>query len=145
MTNTQTFSLYRDKDVYTATQKLEGPVLESLHPDRRPGNLGTGVELTIGTCKITRETPSRKINAPSDAVATLSRCSPSFLVDNTNACKERGNPNFKVLKSPTREFVESFYEMVCNTFEATTLPVPNREMQPLQSWPARADARYGRE
>jgi len=28
------------------------------------------------------------------------------------------------------------YETVCNTYEATTLPLPNRVMQPRESWPA---------
>ena len=67
----------------------------------------------------------------------LKQFSPTFLVDNINGCKERGKRNFTVVGPEYRDTIESMFETVCNTYESTTLPLPNRTLQPLNTWEAR--------
>jgi S1-C subfamily serine protease len=135
LTNNVAVTVYRDDDSGTVTHKMDGDVLETLSPDVR--GLGTAVRLTIGKCSFSRESPSRTLRPPAEAGTLLSQYSPTFLLDASHACKEIGNRSFDVLEPKYRETVEGMFETVCNTFEATTLPVPNREIQPAESWPAR--------
>jgi predicted Zn finger-like uncharacterized protein len=126
-------TVYENKGVVALVEKMEGDVLESLNPDQR----GTAVRLTLANCPFTRETPDKKLVPPPQAQALLRQYSPTFLVDASNACKERGNRNFNVLNPTFREIVENMFETICNTYESTTLPLPNRMVQPLETWPAR--------
>jgi S1-C subfamily serine protease len=128
-----TANLYRgDENAVVLTTRTEADVLESLQPDGR--GLGTFIRLTIGKSSHVRESPGKKLVPPPQAHAFLSQYSPTYLVDASNACKERGKRNFAILAPAYRDQVEGMYEAVCNTFEAATLPVPNRVVRPLESW-----------
>jgi hypothetical protein len=127
--------LYKGKDSVTVSQKMDGKALESLSPD--PRGIGTFIRLTLGDCPFTRKGGGQELAPPPQTRALLSQYSPTFLVDASNACKERGKRNFTVLPQTYRETVEHMYEDVCNTYESTTLPLPNRTVKPLESWPAR--------
>ena len=130
-----TMSVYRgNASAALWTEKMEGDVLESLKPD--PRGTGTFIRLTLGKCPFTREEARQTLVPPPQAQAILSLYSPTFLVDASHACKERGKRDFQILNPQFRDAVESMYETVCNTYEATTLSVPNRMVQPLESWPA---------
>jgi hypothetical protein len=130
-----TFNIYRGQNKpVVATQKMECTALESLNPDSR--GIGTFIRLTIGKSDFRREVGSETLTVPAAANTQLAQFSPTFLVDASHACKERGNRNFRVVPADTRELVESMYEAFCNAFEATTLPVPNRVMQPGETWKA---------
>jgi hypothetical protein len=114
-------------------EKMEGGVLESLNPDPR----GTSVRLTLGKCPFTRLAGSRSIPAPDAMTQLLSQFSPTFLVDASHACKERRMSNFNAIRSAEdRETVAGMLDTVCNTFESTTVPLPNRTLQPLETWTA---------
>ncbi len=128
-------TVYQGKESTSLVEKMEGDVLESLNPD--PRGIGTAVRLTLANCPFTRETPDKKLVPPPQAQAMLKQYSPTFLVDGSNACKERGNRNFNVINPTFREIVENMFETICNTYESTTLPLPNRTVRPLESWPAR--------
>lgn len=128
-------TVYQGKSSATLREKMAGKVLESLSPDSR--GIGTFIRLTLADCLFTQETGDKKLQLPPQARQLLSQFSPTFLVDAGNACKERGKRNFNVLAPKYRSTVESMYETVCNTYESTTLPLPNRVVQPRESWPAR--------
>ncbi|MHB1426130.1 MAG: S1C family serine protease [Gemmataceae bacterium] len=128
-------SVYEGKDDAVFHEKMKGKVLESLNPD--PRGIGTFIRLTLADCPFTRETGDKTLEAPLPARNTLKRFSPTFLVDASNACKERGKRNFTVVAADYREAVESMFETVCNTYESTILPLPNRMAQPQESWQAR--------
>ncbi len=130
-----TLTVYKGKDSGTLIEKMEGNVLESLNPD--PRGIGTFIRLTLGSCPFTRETTGKTVVPPRQAQTILSQYSPTFLVDGSNACKERGKRNFQVITPLYRDIVESMYETMCNTYESTILPLPNRTVQPLETWSAR--------
>lgn len=130
-----TLSVYRGQTKSgVLSQKMEGNALESLGPDAR--GLGTFVRLTIGKCAFTREAAGQTFAPPAQAPALLAQYSPTFLVDASHTCKERGIRNFRILSPDVRDTVERMYETVCNTFEATTLPVPGRVVRPGEQWQA---------
>lgn len=129
-----TLTIYQGKRSATLRDKMAGKVLESLSPD--PRGIGTFIRLTLADCLFTRERGDKKLDLPPQMPQMLSQFSPTFLVDAGNACKERGKRNFNVLAPKYRSTVESMYEAVCNSYESTTLPLPNRLVQPRESWPA---------
>ncbi len=136
MKNLFTFSVYQGTQrVSEVIEKMDGNMLESLKPD--PRGIGTFTRLTLGSCPLTRDANGKLFRSTSQAEVLLSRFSPTFLVDADHTCQERGNRNFKTVPPLLRDLVESMYETVCNSFEATTLPLPNRTVDPLESWPAR--------
>ena len=77
------------------------------------------------------------MEAPRQISAYLSMYSPSFLVNAKNEAKERGMRSFQAVPPAYREVVEDMFETVCNSWEMTTLPLPNRVVKPRESWPAR--------
>jgi S1-C subfamily serine protease len=129
-----TITVYQGKESGSLRESMDGNVLESLNPDWR--GLGTAIRLTLGDCSFRRVTPSKTVVPPAQAQAVLSQYSPTFLVNDSNACKERGNRNFDIIAPAYRDIVESMYETICNTYEETTLPLPNRTVQPLETWQA---------
>jgi S1-C subfamily serine protease len=130
-----TLTVYQSKEDTLLREKMKGKVLESLSPDQR--GIGTFIRLTLADCPFTREKGGQTIEPPQQTLALLKQFSPTFLVDAGNACKERGKRDFNVVSAVYRDAVESMYETVCNTYESTTLPLPNRMVQPLESWQAR--------
>jgi S1-C subfamily serine protease len=135
MVSNTTMTFIRGTDSRSLGFKMDGDVLEQSKPDVR--GLGTGVVLTIGRPVFTREIAGRVLQAPPDFTTYLSKFSPSFLVDANNRAKERGNRVFTSVPAGARETVESFFETVCNTWEITTIPFPNRMVSAGDRWPAR--------
>jgi S1-C subfamily serine protease len=136
MVSDHSVTLYQGKNSTKFGEKMDGSILESLNPD--PRGTGTSVRLTLGKCPFTREIGSRAMGSPPQIQSILSQFSPTFLVDATHACRERGIRNFNVIRAEDdREIVSNMFETVCNTFESTTLPLPNRMMQPLEAWQTR--------
>jgi hypothetical protein len=104
-----TLNVYRGQNrAAVLTQKMESTALESLHPD--PRGIGTFIRLTIGKCEFRREAGSETLTPPAQANAQLTQYSPTFLVDASHACKERGLRNFRMLPAETRDTVERMYE-----------------------------------
>jgi S1-C subfamily serine protease len=130
-----TITIVEGNDRAVLTEKMDGTVLESLWRDQR--GIGTAIRLTLADCPFTRELSGKTVVPPPQAKQMLSQFAPTFLVDGTNATKERGKRNFTVLPQTYQGTVESMYESVCNTYEATTLPVPNRELRPQETWQAK--------
>lgn len=128
-------TVYKGKDSATLREKMAGKVLESLSPD--PRGIGTFIRLTLADCPFTHEVGDKKSEPPPMARAVLAQFSPTFLVDTGNACKERGKRNFNVLPPALKDTLEGMYETACNTYESTTLPLPNRMVNPQESWQTR--------
>jgi len=135
MKSTQTVSLYERAEMRVFGGKMDAGLLESLGPD--PRGIGTFIRLTLGQCPYSQELAGKTLVPPPQAYTNLSRFSPTFLVDAGNACTERGKRNFNIVAPMYRKLVESMYELICNSYESTTLPLPNRMVQPLETWPAR--------
>jgi S1-C subfamily serine protease len=136
MSSTLTANVYQGRaSAAVMTYKLEGDVLESLSPDVR--GIGTLARLTIGKCSYARETPEKKEGVAAEAYALLSQFSPTFLVVANHSITERGRRNFAVLRPQYQAPVERMFNMVCNVFEVTTIPLPNRAVRPGETWPAR--------
>jgi hypothetical protein len=116
--------------------KMESNLLESLSRD--PRGIGTFVRLTQGKTEFVRQTPDDQIGTPPpQAIDWLSKYSATFMVNDNHMCRERGKRTFNGLPASVRQTVESLFETVCNTFEATTLPLPNKMLEPMQTWEAR--------
>src|SRR5262249_31166667 len=128
-------TVFKGADSDTLSEKLQGNVLESLNPD--PRGIGTSIRLTLADCPFSRDAAGKKLVPPPQAQQLLSQYSPTFLVDASNAGKERGRRTFDAVVPLYRDVVENMFETVCNTYESTNLPLPNRMVRPLESWPAR--------
>jgi hypothetical protein len=135
LTSNSTVTIFKEQESMAVSQKVDGHMLETLKVDTR--GLGTGITLALAPPRFTREVGGQKFEAPAAIGTYLSMFSPSFLVDANNRARERGNRSFAAVPPPHREAVEQLFEAVCNTWEVTTLPLPNRLVRPQESWPAR--------
>jgi S1-C subfamily serine protease len=137
MSSNEAIHLYQGDEHITGSEKMEGYVLESLKPDS--GGRGTGIELTMYRPVFTKERGNRKTPVPPEINAHISLYSPAFLVDFYNKARERRNYNDKAFETVPRDdraTVQSLFYTVCNTWEATTIPLPNRSVEPGKTWPA---------
>jgi S1-C subfamily serine protease len=130
------FTLTKGDKALVLADRAEGQLLESLQPDAR--GLGTSIRLSPGQLKFSGESGGRTIPRHPLAVDAVQRYSPTFLVDAANALKERGNRDFKMLPPSYGGEAEDLFERLCNAYEATTLALPNRQVQPLESWGTRS-------
>ncbi len=113
---------------------LRGNVLEALRPE--PGK-GTQVRLVMGNCPYSSRLDDRTVAPPPPAHEILRKYSPTFVINASHACVFVNKHHFKNLRSPYRDAVYEMYQTICNTYEATILPVPNGMVQPRGTWPAR--------
>jgi S1-C subfamily serine protease len=136
VSTTSTVNVYQARENATfLTHKLEGDVLESLYADAR--GLGTIARLTIGKCSDSLDTADQRESPPQQAYTLLSQFSPTFLVVANHSITERGKRNFAVLPRPYQVPVERMFNLICNVFESSTVPLPNRTVRPGESWPVR--------
>jgi S1-C subfamily serine protease len=136
MSRNVTANIYEGKKSTTMAEKTDGYVLESSKPDERGG--GTGISLTMGRWQWSREMDNKKAEPPAAVTTNLTRYIAGFRVDNTNQAKGFSRPrSFGAVPAPFRDDVDTLFTMVCNTWEVTTLPIPNRMVQPMQTWKAR--------
>jgi hypothetical protein len=114
------------------------PVLEKLAPDvRKLPHISTGIRLAVGKGTFAREGTAGRREAAPETADLLNPLSPSFAVGYANEGRERGVRNFRTLPPEHQADVSLLYQVVSQTWEKTTLPFPNREMKPGETWPAR--------
>jgi hypothetical protein len=133
--NTNLTSFLKTGQISPFSQKMDCDILESLSPDSR--GTGTGVRLTMGESSFIQEVNGTKQVMPPETVTGIRDSYPTFLVDATHTCKERGNRTFSNVAPAFRPVTAAMFETFCTTYEATTLPVPNRTVKPLEKWPAK--------
>jgi S1-C subfamily serine protease len=129
-----TVTVFKGNSTLNLEDKLRGNVLEVLQP--APGK-GTRVRLVFGDCPYSSRVGERMTEPPPEAHTILRRHSPTFILSPVHACVTATKHNFKDLRSVHRDAVNEMYQTICNTYEATVLPLPNRQVRPQESWPAR--------
>jgi hypothetical protein len=115
-------------------EKLEANAVEFLRPD--PGKY-TPILLVFGNCPYTRRAGDKVLNAPPQANQILRRYTTSWTIDAGHALKSFSRNKFTRLSSPYRDTVIEMYNTICNTYEETALPLPNRMVGPQETWPAK--------
>jgi hypothetical protein len=126
-------TLFKGSSSLKLEDKMQGNVLEALQPE--PGK-GTRVRLVFGDCPYSSQVGDRTAEPPPQAHAILRKHSPTFTISAGHACVAVTKHHFKDLRSVHRDAVNEMYQTICNTYEGTTLPVPNRTVRPQESWPA---------
>ena len=136
MTSNTTINAFGGEQAGEMSQKMDLYVLETLAPDTR--GLGTGVRLYLGRPRFTRESAGKVLDAPAAIGEYITRFHPSYLVIGDNSVKEFGRPtSFVSVPPPHRKQVTELFEAVCNTWEVTSVPLPNRTVQPQDTWPGK--------
>ncbi len=135
ISSNKTLSLHGTAEPRSLSAKMDGHALETLTVDTR--GLGTGARLTLHRPRFTREMTGRPaVHLPPELANIVNRFSPTYLLGPTNSVKEFGRPTLAGMPLDLREMVEELFDVVCNTYEVTTLPLPGRELKPGDTWPA---------
>jgi predicted Zn finger-like uncharacterized protein len=118
----------------------EAEALEMVSLDKRGG---AGVRLVIGSTKLTGTVGERTHALSSEGQRILKGWGPNFYIDDTGTMKERGDPNIiNALPLEYREDVRELYNMSANAFESATLPTPNRQVAPNETWNSKHGMMY---
>jgi S1-C subfamily serine protease len=127
----QSFTLTRGKTKSVSVQTAELDLLESLSTDPK----GMKVKIGFGPPSLTVDDDGKKMSAPPEVVNLLQRIPPSFVVDETNTIQLRTTVNLNPKMSPlVREQVDDYMMQIYNAYDASNYPMPNRQMQPRDSW-----------
>jgi S1-C subfamily serine protease len=138
LTSNEAKTLYLGDKSLSSSEKVDGYVLESVQPTTSPlmKGQGTRTDLTLARPTFTKEDRDSKRVAPPQLGTYVSRFSPAFVVDGTNTAKQRVTPrSFDAVPALYRETVQDLFETVLNTWELTTIPLPNRLIEPGKDWP----------
>jgi hypothetical protein len=131
-----TATIYAGKKTTTLGENTDGWVLESSRPDQRGQN--TNISLTMGRWQWTREMDNTQMTAPAAVTTQLTRYIAGFTVDNRNSAKGFSRPrSFGAVPLQFRDEVDNLFSSVCTAWEVTTLPIPNKTVQPMETWDAR--------
>ncbi len=125
-------TLVKGNKAGSAGEKLEGSALETLEPD--PAKKGTRVRLVFGNCPYSRRFEETTLVPPAQAMAVVQKNSPTFYLSDGHACVSVTKHNFRNLKASYKEAVIDLYQSLCNTYEGSALPVPNRTVTPQETW-----------
>jgi uncharacterized protein (TIGR03067 family) len=134
MSNNNTLTIFQGQETVSMSLKVAGYVLESLQPET--GKPMTSVRLTLTRPTLTRERQGKSESAPPAIGAYTSRYSPQFSLAGNHQAKGVTKPILNGVPLLYRESVQQVFETVCNAWEATTLPLPNRLVQPQETWSA---------
>jgi S1-C subfamily serine protease len=138
--NSMRMNLYQGNQKETDALHLEADILETLTPKAE----GTSVVLTIGGNAVAEETKGKLVAFEPKLSQMLRQLTPSFLLDGTGKLRQRGDQQLAPNLAPNdRQDLELMYGLVCNAFEACSLYVPNRAVNPLESWPTQVPMLVG--
>jgi S1-C subfamily serine protease len=127
-------TIFKGSSTLLLEDNLQGNVLETLQP---MSEQRTRVRLVFGDCPYVSRIGETTVTHPVTAQSILRRHSPSFTLSENHACVAFSRHNFKDLRSDHRDAVNAMYQTICNAYEGTTLPLPNRTVEPQESWSAR--------
>jgi S1-C subfamily serine protease len=136
-TYTNTLSVGKKKLVRTDKTMVE--LFEVVHPEESKGKAIAKLRTAFGPLSISMDRDGRRIPIPEEpqAMAAVRSMPPIFVVDNTNSThsyiKVSLNP-----KHPLVEIVDELNGMVHNPYEAATIQMPNKVVQPLETFPAKS-------
>jgi predicted Zn finger-like uncharacterized protein len=134
VTNNSTVKFFGGGSAEVESNKMDGYMLEVSFPDTR--GLGTGIRLHLDQPRFSREAGGEVVRATDSVSDHVSLFCPTYLVAGNNSVREFGLPNFDAVRPENREMILRLFEAVCNSWEATALPFPNRTLQPQETWPA---------
>src|SRR5439155_22362805 len=101
-----------------------------------PHAQGALVRVGFGRPQLSFEEDGRRAAPPGNVAATLQRIPPTFVVDATNKLRSRTDINLNTkLPLSLREDVADYSDQICNGYEAANMVMPNRQLQPQESWP----------
>jgi S1-C subfamily serine protease len=128
------FSIFKGSESATLEEKLEGNAVEFLRPD--PGK-NTPILLVLGNCPYSRRVGDTLMQPPPQANQILRRYTASWTVNASHSLQSYSRNRFTTLRSAYRDTVIEMYNTICNTYEETTLTLPNRMVAPQETWPAK--------
>ncbi|MBI3822797.1 MAG: trypsin-like peptidase domain-containing protein, partial [Planctomycetes bacterium] len=131
--NSSSVTIFMGKKKKMIAEVLEGEILESLSFHQKCAFIKTG----IGGFNVRAEEDGRAIPLNPEIPPYLRAIPPQFILDETNKLRGRLDRSLgKTKMSPIlREQVEDYYSQLCNALEAVNIPMPNRVIRPLESFP----------
>jgi Trypsin-like peptidase domain len=129
--SSQSLTLSAGKKKFTLAQTAELALTETFSPNPK----GALVTVAFGVPKLGFAEDGEVLVPSRDVVSIVQRVPPRFVVDETNKLRERAdinlNPN---LPLALREQVGEYMTQICNAYEAATFVLPNKKVQPRDSW-----------
>ena len=126
-------TLIRGKEKQTSADRAELDFLEAIYAVPK----GIAAKLSFGPPVVSYEEDGRKLPMDPAVPDLLRRIPPTFVINPANRMMERGAINLSPKLHPKiREYTNDYFNEICNAYEATTLVMPNRELQPLETWDA---------
>ena len=135
VTSNKTINVFGLDEPLTMSNKMDGYVLESSAPDKQEP--GTRSHLRLNRPRFTREVGGKILQAPDVISGTIANLSPSYLVAPNHSVSKFTRPGLNSVPPDSQEMIGDLFDTVCNAYEVTTIPLPNRMVQPQESWPAR--------
>lgn len=126
-----TVTLLKGKQKKVFAEKLDASILEVLSPDPR----GAAFSASIGAFDVSSERDGGRILLDQQVPMIMRQIPPLFIIDATNKIRFRIDRSLNPKMQPLlREQVQDTYTQLCNSLEAVTLPMPNRQFQPKEQW-----------
>ena len=134
MINEMRVTLMEGKNRASKILKIDADVLETITPEEK----GTGIRLTIGPNEFTNidEFDGKMGKFPLNLTKRLRDLSPTFLADRTGNLLSRGIPGVNQ-KLAEKDDLEFMLGRICNVFEETCLGLPNKMVNPNETWSAK--------
>jgi S1-C subfamily serine protease len=136
MNNHTIVTIYKGADTVSIDENLGAEAVEFLKPPPKSGEF-TPILLVIGNCPYTQRIGDTVKQAAPQANEILRRYTASWTVNAGNALQGYTFSKFTNLSGQYREIVMEMYGTIRNTFEQTTLPLPNSSKSPGETWPTK--------
>jgi hypothetical protein len=115
-------------------ENLEATALEKVQTDPRGGQ----IHLTFGTVSLKRQVGDKSVPANAQAQMLLRNRDLAFTTDHGGAVIQRSPPKLELFYPPgLRQGFDDAMGVFTNTFEMTCISVPNKLVQPQESWSVR--------
>lgn len=127
----QSIMLTKGKATVSLAQVAELDILESFELDVKGYSVRTGFALP----QVFREEAGKKLRALPNVPAGLQQLAPWFVVDDRNKLLSGHALNLNPkLSAELRDQLEEFSMQIRNAYEATHFTLPNRQLQPRETW-----------
>jgi hypothetical protein len=128
--SSQSLTLITGKVKKVQSYKIEALLLEVLSPDPK----GAMKRLSFGTSMIAIDVDG-KVTNDNQVSFLLRQLAPAYLLDSSNKVQARSDRGLSPKMQPAqRQSVIDTYAQFCTSMEAVTVPMPNRTLQPKETW-----------
>jgi len=129
--SSSTLTLAKGKNKTIIADKLDFEMLEVLGPDPK----GAVVRASFGSVNSRAETDGRIVPRDPQVTAILRQIPPTFVIMPNNRLQARADRNLNnSMPISLRLQVQESYASLCNALEAVTIPMPNRMVQPMETF-----------